>query len=50
MNTRITDLEELCIEDLEENDSLLIWDASEQTTKKVSFQTLMSFIEFMNEK
>lgn len=50
MNKTIDNLEELKIEDLEEQDYLLIWDYSENVTKKISFATLMEFMEMMDGK
>jgi hypothetical protein len=47
MNKRLIELNSLELEDLEEDDFLLIWDTSENQTKRVSFQTLIDFIKMM---
>lgn len=48
MNVQLKDLDELELEDIEEFDYLLIWDFSEQKTKKVLIQTLMDYLKMMN--
>jgi hypothetical protein len=48
MNFRLKDLEDLKFEDLEEFDCLLVWDESEQKTKKVEFQSLILFLQMMS--
>lgn len=48
INRTIDDLEELLLEDIEEFDTLLIWDESEKKTKKVSIQTLMDYLKMIN--
>jgi hypothetical protein len=48
MNVRLQDLDELKLEDIEEFDYLLIWDFSEQKTKKVLIQTLMDYLKMLN--
>jgi hypothetical protein len=48
MNVQLKDLDELKLEDIEEFDYLLIWDFSEQKTKKVLIQTLMDYLKMMN--
>lgn len=44
----IDELDELTLEDIEEFDSVLIWDVSEQKTKKVLIQTLMDYLKMIN--
>ena len=48
MNVHLQDLDELQLEDIEEFDYLLIWDFSEQKTKKVLIQTLVDYLKMVN--
>lgn len=50
MNKRLIELEPLELEDLEEDDFLLIWDTSENQTRRIAFQTLIDFIQMMEGK
>ena len=47
MKKNVRQLDEMLLEDIEEHDSLLIWDDSEKTSKRIPIQTLLDYFQML---